>query len=349
MNDITERKRTDAALRASEERFRTLAALAPVGIYLTDANGNCVYANPRWCEMAGLEPSQAMGHGWSQALHPDDREKVFSAWNNMIASHGHWGLEYRFQTPQGDVTWVKGVATPETDQHGNISGYIGVNMDITASKNLEQAQEKALHEKNILFKELQHRVKNTLILITSLAELDIDQTKEPAAREALEFFTDRIRTLSYLYGRLYSGGEAQEIRLDEYFDEVACALVRAFIEQNGNVELILELDEITVDAHSASSLGLILNELITNALKHAFPPEQRGHIQVQLKQENNQVILVVENDGIPLPADFDIANSAGFGLNLVDMLTHQLAGQLEYQGNPNTRFVIHFPDKWHKN
>jgi PAS domain S-box-containing protein len=135
---------TECRLQESEERFRTLAALAPAGIYLADLEGRCHYANERWCEIAGLSLEAALGDGWVQGLHPEDRASVRAHWQQMVASAGHWGLEYRFQTPAGKTTWVYGQANAQRDKWGNVTGYIGVNIDITERKRAEA--EKAVLE-----------------------------------------------------------------------------------------------------------------------------------------------------------------------------------------------------------
>jgi PAS domain S-box-containing protein len=137
VSDITARKQAEESLRASEEKFRILNTLAPAGIYLTDTEGNCLYTNPRWNEMAGLSYQAALGKGWGNGLHPDDREIVFSNWKKMVKSEGNWGMEYRFQTPEGKVTWVYGLATAQRDASGKIIQYVGLNMDITERKQVE--------------------------------------------------------------------------------------------------------------------------------------------------------------------------------------------------------------------
>ncbi len=136
LHDITVLKEIEATLRQNEEKFRTLTSLAPVGIYLSNPEGLCQYANECWCTMAGLTPEEALGEGWIAGLHPDDREMVFANWQKMAASEGSWGIEYRFRTGDGKVTWVYGLATPLRNTSGEIIRYIGINIDITERKTL---------------------------------------------------------------------------------------------------------------------------------------------------------------------------------------------------------------------
>ncbi len=139
LSDILDRKQAEMALSESEERFRTLANHAPVGIYLTDHHGNCLYANPFWCRMAGLSMEEALGNGWVKGVHPDDQIAVFSGWQQMVESEGQWGLEYRFMTRDGKVTTVYGLANPQRDESGKIIRYVGINLDITDRKRAEEA------------------------------------------------------------------------------------------------------------------------------------------------------------------------------------------------------------------
>lgn len=136
--DITERKQMENALRASEERFQSLVSLAPIGIYLTDADGKCLYANKQWCEMSGLSQEEAFGDGWVKGIHPEDRERVISAWQEMVESDGRWGMEYRFMTSDGKITWVLGIAATLQDNAKNISGYIGINLNITERREAQE-------------------------------------------------------------------------------------------------------------------------------------------------------------------------------------------------------------------
>jgi len=145
-----QRKRAEHQLRISEQRFRTLAQLAPVGIYITDRNGDCVYANECWLDMAGLSLEEALGKGWVKGLHPEDRDQIASSWSEAVRSSADWSQEYRFQNREGDVTWIYGVASPQIDKGGEIVGYIGVNLDVTQRKRAEETLRRTSEERRIL-------------------------------------------------------------------------------------------------------------------------------------------------------------------------------------------------------
>lgn len=129
-------------LQESEERFRTLAECAPVGIFLTDQDGDCTYVNRTWCKTAGLSPEEALGQGWVKGLHPQDRTTIVKKWYESVQSKGDWGFEYRFQNMAGHVTWVYGFAAPASFEDGTLTGYIGINVDITDRKRAEEERGK---------------------------------------------------------------------------------------------------------------------------------------------------------------------------------------------------------------
>ncbi len=137
--DVTERKQAEAALQESERRFRTLASFAPVGIFLSNAQGQFTYVNDRWCELTRLIPEQACADNWLKALHPEDRERVAVAWSNAAQLEQEFALEYRFLRPDGSEVWVFGQASPMRDQAGAITGFIGTINDITDQKQAEKA------------------------------------------------------------------------------------------------------------------------------------------------------------------------------------------------------------------
>jgi PAS domain S-box-containing protein len=137
------RAEAEARFRESEQRYSSLLAAAPVGIFRTDARGHCVYVNERWHQIVGLSPADAWAQGWQQALHPDDRLQVATAWQQAIVNQQSFQLEYRFQHRDGTVRWVKGQAVAEQDPDGRVNGYVGTITDITESKQLEAQHQQA--------------------------------------------------------------------------------------------------------------------------------------------------------------------------------------------------------------
>ncbi|MEG4352272.1 PAS domain S-box protein [Microcoleus sp. LAD1_D3] len=139
VTDITDRKQAEAHLQESEERYATLVEASPVGIFRTDAAGNCIYVNDRWCQISGLTPTSAFGDGWREGLHPDDRVAIATEWQQSIEENRPFQLEYRFQRPDGGVTWVYGQSVAELDTEGQAIGYVGTVTDISDRKQTEVA------------------------------------------------------------------------------------------------------------------------------------------------------------------------------------------------------------------
>ena len=139
ITDISDRKRTEAFLQESEERYATRVEVAPVGIFRTDPGGNCIYVNDRWCQISGLTPKVAIGEGWQQGLHPEDRDSIAVEWQQSAQENRPFGLEYRFQRPDGAVAWVYGQSVAELDADGQVVGYVGAITDISDRKQAETA------------------------------------------------------------------------------------------------------------------------------------------------------------------------------------------------------------------
>ncbi|AFY43852.1 PAS domain S-box protein [Nostoc sp. PCC 7107] len=192
--DISDRKHAELALQASRLRYQTLSEASPVGIYHTDELGNCIYLNQRWCDITGLNQSEAMGAGWAKALHPDDRDRVFTTWYAAIAAKSLYKCEHRFMRPDGTSVWVICQAIPEIDENGEITGHIGTITDITESKLAEAAlRESAEREKAIA--QVIQRMRQTLDLNTIFA----------ATTEELRQILNCDRVVVYRFNADWSG------------------------------------------------------------------------------------------------------------------------------------------------
>jgi PAS domain S-box-containing protein len=148
VRSLSERQKTEEELRASENRFRTLCEQAPVGIYETDAQGQCTYTNSRWSQMSGLSAAESLGHGWTKAVHPSDREGVFEGWREKASRGTSW--EYRLLTPQGDIRWVRALGGPIYSVRGEITGFVGTLEDISELKQAEDAMREAFQQLKLI-------------------------------------------------------------------------------------------------------------------------------------------------------------------------------------------------------
>lgn len=210
------------------------------------------------------------------------------------------------------------------------------------SKAIEQREtdlSKALREKIILMREINHRVKNNLILLYSLFELQISKSDNPAEIETLKDVNNRIQSIALIHKLLYESELYDEINLSEFIGEFKNLLHASF--DQFNIDIIHYTNDVVIDITKAIPCGLILNELVTNAVKHAFCGES-GKIEITLVQEKDLVTLSVSDNGKGLPDDFDINRSDSLGLNLVKMLSGQIQGTLQIDGTEGTTFTIQF-------
>jgi PAS domain S-box-containing protein len=595
IQDITERKQVEEALRESDEQFRTLASLAPVGIYLADLEGNCLYANPAWCRMAGMSLEAALGPGWLTGLHPDDRALVRAGWQRMVESSGQWGLEYRFLTPEGKVTTVYGLAAQQTDASGRVTRYVGVNLDITERKAAEAALQKyafiantapefmtlinrqyvyesvndaycrargkprselvgrslmevwgetlcrerllprfeqcfagqvvsyeetflfsgtemriyqvgmypyaetpagpvthavvvtfditeskhaeaalrfselnlrkaqhfahvgswtwniqtnhldwsdemynifdvdretfsgslpdvisrsihpddrarvdasnqgviregrptpldyrilrrdgsirtvwaeagelvrdaagqpsllsgtvqditdrkqiedalraSLAEKEVLLKEVHHRVKNNLQIVSSLLNMQSANSDNELVTKALQESENRVRAMALIHEKLYRSQNLEYIQAGEYISELLDHLSNSFSVQMRAVVFEVQIADLTFDIGKAIPCGMIITELVSNALKYAFPCQGEGVIRVSLNARDGLVELMVSDNGVGLPAEVDFKHPETLGLELVSILSQQLKAKLEVTRQPGAAYVITF-------
>ena len=203
----------------------------------------------------------------------------------------------------------------------------------------------ALHEKEILLKEIHHRVKNNLQVISSLLTLQSNRLRDPLAVEAFRESQSRIRAMALIHEKLYQSGDLAHIDFGDYMRQLTGDLLQAYSLQSTKAVLRLEVAKVFLGVDRAVPGGLIVNELVTNALKYAFPGERSGEIAVTLRKEEsgNTVFLEVQDNGVGLPAGFDVHKTETLGLYLVRQLTRQLEGSLEIEQRSGVMFRVRFP------
>jgi len=278
----------------------------------------------RWTELATDNPVNERG-----------REITRHAIDTGKAQLPH---ELELRHKNGKSVWMEVREGPVVED-GKTIAIVGALTDISARKIAQEALASSLEEKEMLLRELQHRVKNSLAIITAITQLEANNSGDPAVCKALQSLGGRIRTLSELYTLLYKSEQIRDISLERYFELICEFVMEAHTVRDGSIALKRRIIPIVVDAKHASTLGLILNELLTNALKHAFPGGRPGTITVSLTNEGDETVLEVENDGERLPEGFELERTRGLGLELAKILAIQLGGSLTYRSGERTVFT----------
>jgi two-component sensor histidine kinase len=248
------------------------------------------------------------------------------------------------------------------DRRGAIIQWVGTCTDIDDRKRAEATLKDAhatlerrvhertselaatLREREIMLQEINHRVKNNLQVISSLINMQEREVKDGAVRSALQECRARIQTIALIHEKLYQSADYSSVPFSEYARNLATNIVHVAGVSPTAIALHLEIEPLSLAVDKAIPCGLLLNELITNALKHAFPNARRGTVRVELRRAGDrEAVLAVGDDGIGLPAQFDLAQSSSFGVQLVTTLVEQLGGRLEITRSGGTTFSVTFP------
>ena len=229
---------------------------------------------------------------------------------------------------------------------GQPVGMRGIVVDITERKRIEERLRASLKEKEVLIKEIHHRVKNNLAVVSSLLSLQSSQLEDETAKKMMLESQNRVRSMAILHEKLYQTDDLARIDFAEYIQSTTIELFRAYQIDPAKIDLKINVQDITLTIQLAVPCGLIVNELVSNALKHAFPPSQKekGSISVSMKSINEKEIeLSVTDNGIGIPKDIDIHKTHSLGLRLVTILAEdQLQGKMTITRNSGTTFHIRF-------
>ena len=341
-----EHKAAAAALALNEAKFRAVFDHAPVGISLTLDNEGVVLVNAEHARITGVPVAASFEPGvFHRATHPEDEPRQMAAAIPFINGEvDHYTVEKRYLHPDGHVQWAELTSRFFIDPATKEKWTVTINTDLTTRKQAESQMCTALQEKEALLHEVHHRVKNNLQVISSLLSLEARRDLEPGTKAVLQEMKGRIRSMALLHETLYRTKNFARVDLAGYLREVAVKLFRAQNADPSAVRLVLELAAAEVELDQAMPCGLLINELLTNTLKHGFPDGRHGEVRLGLQQTaDGRVHLQVSDDGIGLPADFDLSRANTLGLQLVSDLTRQLQGVMAV--GPGASFKIVFTPK----
>jgi len=329
-----------------EARYRALVEQIPAVTFMASLERGLsnVYVSPQIEALLGFSQEEWMSDPvlWFRQLHPDDRALWNEEFARGCAAGGPFRAECRFLTKTGEVVWVHGEARLIPDESGQPVLLQGVAFDITETKKAAEIVKSSLREKELLLKEIHHRVKNNLQITSSLLRLQAAKIPDAAVRQVLRESQDRIRSMALVHEMLYRSQDLARVDFPQYVRALVPQLFRSY-NPGGRIRYRVEIDEIVFGVDLAVPCGLIINELVANALKHAFPGDRRGEICVRMRLDQDRYRLSVEDDGIGFPAGLDVSQTGTLGLQLVRTLTEQIGGRLQEKTGQGTAFVIDLP------
>lgn len=336
--DISARKKAESLLTKSEKDYRDLVNHSLVGIYKTDRNGELLFANNSLANIFGYNSAEDIKGIMITSLYKNlnDRDIILKK------------LEEKGKLEEYEVEMVTRTGKPvdvliSAKRDGEtISGMI---MDITENKKSQDLVKKSLLEKEMLLKEIHHRVKNNLMVISSLLSLQSRYIKDEVSKSIFKESQNRARSMALIHELLYRSTDLKRINFGDYIKTLTNELFRMYVTDPNRIKLNINVEDVMLDINTAIPLGLIVNELVSNSMKHAFPNDRKGKIDIEFKLEDGIYSMIVSDNGVGFPKDYDLEVSDSLGLRIVNSLTEQIDGQIELERTNGTRYIIKFKEE----
>ncbi len=340
VRDITARKQAELTIQESEEKFRSIVTSSPTAMYFYRLENEdrliLTGANPGADRIIGLNHNELLGKTIEEAF-PNLVNTEIPAMYKRVASgeigHQSFEIEYKDERFSGFYQVFVFCTTP---------GVIAVDfIDISARKHSEELNQRSAEQKEILLREIHHRVKNNLAIVISLLNFQLRRNDNPELARMIRDIQLRIRSMALIHEHLYKSENLDRIPLASYVQSLSAIILSAFSGQN--IKLSTNLDPIDVSIETALPIGLILNELLTNAFKYAFPKNSEGTIEINLlREEGENCTLTVKDNGVGLPESFSLESELSLGMYIIRLLAEQLDGSVEIERKNGTSFIIRF-------
>jgi PAS domain S-box-containing protein len=342
--DITERRKMEIALKASEKKYSTLVEKGNDGIVIIQDH-LLKFINPVMAEISGFSMNDVIGKPFIDFVSSPFRELVNDMYaKRLMGEEIPNKYEVELISKHGKMIPVE-INASLIEYEGKPAD-MAIIRDITERKLTEKEIKKSLKEKEMLLSEIYHRVKNNMQIITSLLRLQSRHVREEEYREMFKESQNRIISMSLVHEKLYQSKDLTQIDFNDYIRDLIKGLFQSYGANKGNIALNIYVNTISLGIDFAIPCGLIINELVTNSLKHAFPDGRKGEIKIVLHStDENMIELVVGDNGIGIPEDMDFKITKTLGLHLVTMLAeNQLHGDINLNRNKGTEFIIKFKD-----
>ncbi|NYB53087.1 MAG: PAS domain S-box protein [Methanobacteriaceae archaeon] len=349
--DQTQRREAEDALLKSETYYKTIFENTGTATIIVSEDGTITSANKRCEPLTGYKVDEIRGKmTWMDFVHPDDLEMMKKIHKMRRDPESNAPSEYEFRLIDRNKN-VKQIMLSASLIPGTKDSVISL-LDITERKNSEMKIKQSLKEKELLLREIHHRVKNNMQIISSLLNLQRSYINDDEADNLLQESQGRVKSMALVHEKLYQTTDLARINIAEYIRSLSMNLFHSYSVKAG-INLRLDVGEVFFGIDTAVPLGLIINELVSNSLKYAFQNQEEGQIMISLhehpdNQTEGQYLLTVKDDGIGFPDNLDFRNTHSLGLQLVNTLVNQLDGTIELVKNKGTCFKIIFQEQKYK-
>ncbi len=343
------RKQMDEALKESEERYKRLVGAVTDYIYTVKVeNGHAVSTShgPGCIAVTGYtsEEYETEPYLWHRMIHEEDRDAVTTQAERVLSGESVPPLDHRIIHKDGSIRWVRNTPVPRRDEQGRLVSYDGLITDITERKQADERIRASLKEKEVLLKEIHHRVKNNMQVIISLLRLQSSYINDKKYIEMLEESQNRIKAMALVHEKLYGSDDLSSVKFGDYIENLTNELFKSYRVSTRRIDLKTDIEDISIGVDTAISWGLIINELLTNSLKYAFPRSKKGEIKMAFRcTVEGKIEIIFSDNGVGLPGDLDFRNSPSLGLRMiVDLVEYKHRGKIELDRNGGTTFRIAF-------
>ncbi|MDZ8053321.1 MAG: PAS domain S-box protein [Aulosira sp. ZfuCHP01] len=344
--EIAERQRIEKALRESEQRFRATFDQAAVGIAHVGIDGRWLLVNQRLCDIVGYTSQELELRTFQDITYPGDMEASLKYVEQVLVGDiPTFSLEKRYLCKDDSIVWINVTVSLVHEPSGNPKYFIAVIEDISDRKQSEAQIQASLREKEVLLKEIYHRVKNNLQVISSLLNLQSEYIQDKQDLAIFQQSQMRIASMALVHEKMYQSKDLSRINFGEYVQDLVASLLTSYEVSAETIALNINIDEqILLGLDTAIPCGLIIHELVSNSLKYAFPLGGSGEIIIAIRKIlENRILLTVRDNGIGLPVNFNFTNTASLGWQLVDALASQLTGDINIRSDSGVDFQISFP------
>lgn len=344
--DITERINMEKALYESEEKYRTLFNANPDYVFLIGPDGKIKDVNDATTKIVGLPKEKILGNAFLDfEIKLNCNVKPYMDKIDRLL-HGNQidPFEMEITDLNGDKRWLN-IFTSIIEKEGSILYILIMARDITLEKKISKEIKESLKEKEVLLQEIHHRVKNNMQIISSLMSLQTKYVDDEVSLDVLKESQNRVKSMALVHEKLYRSEDLTHINIYNYINNLVLDLFFSYGVLRDQIIPIIDIEEIKLNIETAVPCGLIINELVSNVLKHAFSDKKGGKMWLSLHlTDDNQIELIVKDNGSGLPDDFNLDSSNSLGMQLVISLVNQLDGSIKINRANGTEFNIQFKE-----